>query len=62
MDIIQKAKELLKAKKEAKEKEIIKTAEVPKPLSPIERAKALRQKCDSKYTNHIAKKSLTGLK
>lgn len=57
----EKAKVLLKAKKETKE-DITKTAEVPKPLTPIERAKALRQKCDSQYASHIHKKLLPGLK
>ena len=36
--------------------DIIKTAEVPKPLSPVEKAKALQQKIDSKYQSYIAKK------
>lgn len=56
-----RAKAILKAKKEAKE-EITKTAEVPEPLTPIEKAKALRQKCDSQYASHIHKKLLPGLK
>lgn len=36
--------------------DIIKTAEVPKPLNPVEKAKALLQKTDSKYQSYIAKK------
>ena len=41
--------------------DIIKTAEVPKPLSPVEKAKALLQKTDSKYQSYIAKKLLPSL-
>lgn len=41
--------------------DIIKTAEVPKPLSPMEKAKALLQKTDSKYQSYIAKKLLPSL-
>lgn len=41
--------------------DIIKTAKVPKPLSPAEKAKALLQKTDSKYQSHIAKKLLPSL-
>lgn len=36
--------------------DILKTAEVPKPLTPAEKAKALQQKIDSKYQSYIAKK------
>lgn len=36
--------------------DIIKMAEVPKPLSPMEKAKALQQKIDSKYQSYISKK------
>lgn len=51
-----------KAKKEKQEKDdIVKTAEVPKPLSPVEKAKALLQKTDSKYQSYIAKKLLPSL-
>ena len=51
-----------KAKKEKEQKDdIIKTAEVPKPLSPMEKAKALLQKTDSKYQSYIAKKLLPSL-
>lgn len=51
-----------KAKKEKQEKDdIIKTAEVPKPLSPMEKAKALLQKTDNKYQAYIAKKLLPSL-
>ena len=35
--------------------DIIKTAEVPKPLNPVEKAKALLQKTDNKYQSYIAK-------
>lgn len=49
-------------KKEKQQKDdIIKTAEVPKPLSPMEKAKALLQKTDSKYQSYIAKKLLPSL-
>ncbi len=51
-----------KAKKEKEQKDdIIKTAEVPKPLNPMEKAKALLQKTDSKYQSYIAKKLLPSL-
>lgn len=44
-------------KKEKQQKDdIIKTAKVPKLLSPMEKAKALLQKTDSKYQSYIAKK------
>lgn len=46
-----------KAKKEKEQNnDIIKTAEVPKPLSPVEKARALLQKTDSKYQSYISKK------
>ncbi len=49
-------------KKEKQQKDdIVKTAEVPKPLSPVEKAKALLQKTDSKYQSYIAKKLLPSL-
>lgn len=41
--------------------DIIKTAEVPKPLNPVEKAKALLQKTDNKYQSYIAKKLLPSL-
>lgn len=48
---------LSNTQKEKQQKDdIIKTAEVPKPLSPMEKAKALLQKTDSKYQSYIAKK------
>ena len=44
-------------KKEKQQKDdIIKTAKVPKLLSPMEKAKALLQKTDSKYQSYIAEK------
>ena len=43
-------------KEKEQNNDIIKTAEVPKPLSPVEKAKALQQKIDSKYQSYIAKK------
>lgn len=42
--------------KEQNNNNIVKTAEVPKPLTPAEKAKALQQKIDSKYQSYIAKK------
>lgn len=49
------------AKEKEQNNDIIKTAEVPKPLSPVEKAKALLQKTDSKYQSHITKKLLPSL-
>lgn len=43
-------------KEKQQKDDIIKTAEVPKPLNPVEKAKALQQKIDSKYQSYIAKK------
>lgn len=43
-------------KEKEQKDDIIKTAEVPKPLNPVEKAKALQQKIDSKYQSYIAKK------
>lgn len=43
-------------KEKEQKDDIIKTAEVPKPLNPVEKAKALLQKTDSKYQSYIAKK------
>ncbi len=48
-------------KEKQQKDDIIKTAEVPKPLSPVEKAKALLQKADSKYQSYIAKKLLPSL-
>lgn len=48
-------------KEKQQNNDIIKTAEVPKPLSPMEKAKALQQKIDSKYQAYIAKKLLPSL-
>lgn len=51
-----------KVKKEKQQKDnITKTAEVPNPLNPAEKAKALLQKIDSKYQSYIAKKLLPSL-
>lgn len=49
------------AKEKQQKDDIVKTAEVPKPLSPMEKAKALLQKTDSKYQSYIAKKLLPSL-
>lgn len=44
-------------KKEKQQKDdIVKMAEVPNPLNPAEKAKALQQKIDSKYQSYISKK------
>lgn len=43
-------------KEKEQKDDIIKTVEVPKPLSPMEKAKALLQKTDSKYQSYISKK------
>ena len=43
-------------KEKEQKDDILKTAEVPKPLTPAEKAKALQQKIDSKYQSYIAKK------
>lgn len=43
-------------KEKQQKDDIVKTAEVPKPLSPVEKARALLQKTDSKYQSYIAKK------
>lgn len=53
---------LSNTQKEKQQKDdIVKTAEVPKPLNPVEKAKALQQKIDSKYQSHIVKKLLPSL-
>lgn len=44
------------AKEKEQKDDIVKMAEVPKPLSPMEKAKALQQKIDSKYQSYISKK------
>lgn len=49
------------AKEKEQKDDIVKMAEVPKPLSPMEKAKALLQKTDSKYQSYIAKKLLPSL-
>lgn len=43
-------------KEKEQKDDILKTAEVPKPLTPAEKAKALQQKIDSKYQSYISKK------
>lgn len=48
-------------KEKQQKDDIIKTAEVPKPLTPAEKAKALQQKIDNKYQAYIAKKLLPSL-
>lgn len=48
-------------KEKEQKDDIVKMAKVPKPLSPMEKAKALLQKTDSKYQSYIAKKLLPSL-
>lgn len=48
-------------KEKEQKDDILKTAEVPKPLTPAEKAKALQQKIDNKYQAYIAKKLLPSL-
>lgn len=55
MEILEECFNDTMKEKEQKD-DIIKTAEVPKPLNPVEKAKALLQKTDSKYQSYIAKK------
>jgi len=57
---------LKKAAKEKREKkqdnnDMLNVANVPKPLTPTERAKALQQKATNKWHSYIAKKLLPGL-
>ncbi len=49
------------SKEKQQKDDIIKMAEVPKPLSPVEKARALLQNTDSKYQSYIAKKLLPSL-
>ena len=49
------------AKEKEQKDDIVKMAEVPKPLTPAEKARALLQKTDSKYQSYIAKKLLPSL-
>ena len=60
MEILEECFNDTMKEKEQKD-DIIKTAEVPKPLNPVEKAKALLQKTDSKYQSYIAKKLLPSL-
>lgn len=60
MEILEECLNNTQKNKEQKDN-IIKTAKVPKPLSPAEKAKALLQKTDSKYQSHITKKLLPSL-
>lgn len=53
--------EYFKDKENQQNNDIVKTAEVPKPLSPMEKARALQQKTDNKYQSYIAKKLLPSL-
>ena len=53
--------EYFKDKEKQQNNDIVKTAEVPKPLTPAEKARVLLQKTDSKYQSYIAKKLLPSL-
>lgn len=60
------ANALKKGAQEEREKkqdnnDVLNVANVPKPLTPTERAKALQQKATNKWHSYIAKKLLPGL-
>ena len=55
MEILEECLNNTQKEKQQKD-DILKTAEVPKPLTPAEKAKALLQKIDSKYQSYISKK------
>lgn len=61
MDKAEKAKELLKSKKEEENNKTVKTSETPKTMTPLERAMALRRKASNKYDSYIMGKFLAGL-
>lgn len=58
---LQVLEEYFEKKEKQQNNDIVKTAEVPKPLSPMEKARALLQKTNSKYQSYIAKKLLPSL-
>lgn len=60
MDKVEIAKELLKAKKE-EENKTTKTSDTPQPLTPLEKAMALRRKSFNKYASYISSKILAGI-
>ncbi len=50
-----------KEKQPSDKNEVVKTAEVPTTLTPLQRAIANRRKADNKYDSYIASKLLPGL-
>jgi len=50
-----------KENKPNEKEEVVKTAEIPTTLTPLQRAIALRRKADNKYDSYIASKLLPGL-
>ncbi len=60
-ELIERLKADAKAKREAEKNDTIKVSETPQALSPIEKAKALLRKTDSKYSGYISSKLLPGL-
>lgn len=50
-----------KEKQPSDKNEVVKTAEIPTTLTPLQRAIALRRKADNKYDSYIASKLLPGL-
>ena len=50
-----------KEKQPSDKNEVVKTAEIPTTLTPLQRAIALRRKADNKYDIYIASKLLPGL-
>ncbi len=61
MEKVEKAKELLKAKKEEENNKVVKTSDTPKAMTPLERAMAFRRKAANKYDSYIMGKFLAGL-
>ena len=58
---IEKFAEKLKTESEANRTEPIKTSDIPQDFTPIDKAKVLLSKADSKYINHMSKRLLTSL-
>lgn len=60
--IVEEALEQCAKEKQPSDKnEVVKTAEIPTTLTPLQRAIALRRKADNKYDSYIASKLLPGL-
>ena len=60
-ELAEKLKSGAKAIRATQDAEPLKTSEVPQPLSPLEKAKVLLRKSDSKYVNHVSAKLLPSL-